>query len=63
MLLHPQWRIGVGLRKTCVNVEVCDWMVQIQKVNWSQTDRRGGKRTTWKTDEQTGRKQRSINRE
>lgn len=62
MLVHPKRRIGVGLRKACVNVKACDWMVQIQKVNWSQTDRRRGKRT-WKTDEQTARKQRSINRE
>lgn len=61
-MVHPQRRIGVGLRKACVNVKACDWMLQIQRVNWSQTDRRG-KRTTRKTDEQTDRKQRSINRE
>lgn len=53
VLVHPLRRLGVGLRKVCVNVMACDWVVQIQKVNWTQTHRRRGKRTTWKTDEQT----------
>lgn len=41
MLVHPKRRIGVGLRKACVNVKACDWMVQIQKVNWRGGEVRG----------------------
>lgn len=40
---------------------MCDGMLKTEKVNWSLTDRRGS-RTTWRTDEQPDKKQRSINR-